>query len=95
MREFVFINKYISSDITPLAKNKYLFWDLSLVSYYRFSNVDFLKDEVKNNFASIAYDKTSSKTVSAVDYIPNDICYPIYDSLLFLNFTTSSNSQIV
>lgn len=92
MREFVFLNKYYTSDFTTLAKNKYLFWDSNLVAYYRFSEKDFLKDEVKNNYAKISYDSNSSKNVSAIDYIPNDICYPIYDSQLFLNFSTSISS---
>ena len=78
MREFVLLNKYYSTELTKLAKNKYLFWDANLIAYYRFSDRDFFKDELKNNYASIEYESSkSSRNVTKVDYIPNDICYPI------------------
>jgi hypothetical protein len=51
LRDFVFLNKYLSKDTVMKIKNHYLLWDSSIVAYYRFSDKNFRKDEIKSRYA--------------------------------------------
>lgn len=70
LREFIYLDEYLTPQTTQRIKNHWLTWDSSIKAYYRFQRqVIFNKDQFRAQYATL-----DSTTVRAIDYISNDIC---------------------
>lgn len=53
LRDFVYLSSYLTNQTASRIKNHYLAWDYSIRAYYRFSSINFNKDEFRGKWASL------------------------------------------
>jgi hypothetical protein len=72
VREFVFLNDYLTPEEILRAKNMILTYTPKFKSYYRFNGEDdsFKKDQ----FVDWSWRQGPSENYMNIDVIPNDIC---------------------
>jgi len=87
VRDFIFIEEYITKEQAFKIKNHYLTWDKNILAYYRFGT-DYLNDEFTSTRARTLGKKPSVET----ELVSNDICYPFSN---FEQFQLFDEDQIL